>query len=45
MGLTAQGYEKRQPSDVKDVIIKELQNAGSPFLSLIHISEPTRLEC
>ena len=34
MGLTAQGYEKRQPSDIKDVIIKELQNAGSPFLEL-----------
>lgn len=34
MGLTAQGYEKRQPSDIKEVIIKELQNAGSPFLEL-----------
>lgn len=34
MGLTAQGYEKRQPSDIKDAIIKELQNAGSPFLEL-----------
>lgn len=34
MGLTAQGYEKRQPSEIKEVIIKELQNAGSPFLEL-----------